>query len=200
MTMKTRVLAVTLAVAVSVVLLSVGPALSCDKEGNKACDCAAFKDNVKRTLLEVEGGFLVTFEVTGTDDEIKKAADLIAAEIDGCGKGTCDCKAAKSPCPFAIEGLKFEVGRIDKGVQVTVTGGCPGRRAAFKKGFEGGAAAGFGCDKPEEGEGDKACGCAHEHDHGEGHECSHKKVEVDQPCDCGKDKEGDKGCDCGKHK
>jgi len=122
---------VTLAVAMALVLGVVQTAFSCDKPGKEACPFASGKATM--TVVETPDGegFLVDIVVTGTEQEIKEISEKVEKHITGCIEGKCDCTGTGN-CPYQVAGLKYDVKKVEKGVQVNVSGGCPGKRAKFK--------------------------------------------------------------------
>ncbi len=160
--------AVAAVLALTVVLFQFA-ALACDKPCGDNCPFKSGK--AKITYLEnADGSFFVTIDITGTPEEIKAAQDKIAGMIDSCSKGTCGCDdTQKAGCPWSVPGLKFDVKKVDKGLTVDVTGGCPGKRGMFKarleskitgKPVEAPAGGCGGCPGKVEGEG-KHEGCGH---------------------------------------
>jgi len=126
-----RRVAVAAVLVLSVVLFQLS-ALASDKPCGDNCP---FKEGkAKITYLEnADGSFFVTIDITGKPEEIKAAQDKIAGMIDSCAKDTCGCgDEHKANCPWSVPGLRFDVKKVDKGLTVDVTGGCPGKRGMFK--------------------------------------------------------------------
>ena len=159
--------------ALLVVLFATTSAFACDKE-KKSCP---FKDGkAKWMLTELEGeGFLANAVIKAEGDERKEVLEQIKNMVEKCSKGECKCKNAHH-CPFHIEGLTYEVTEVETGLEVKVTGGCPGKQGAFRKLME----AKISGKKVEGNSG----GCPHA-----------MKPATEGKCDCGK-KAGD--CECGK--
>jgi hypothetical protein len=167
---------VSMLAVVGVVALA-APAWACDKDG-KGEGCPG--KHAKWSLSELKEGFLVEAGFEGTADEIKQKTDKLAAHLEGCFAGKCKC-ADKDVCPFNMDCLDYQIARTEKGLQVTVTGGCPGKRAIFKQRFDD-MVAGAGCKgdgscakKPgctcQEGEKKKDCDCGKKHE--PAHSCPH---------------------------
>ena len=172
--------ALSLAVAVSALMMFASVSSACDKEGKKEGhkQCAFKSGKAKWLLTELEGkGFLATLVVSGTADENAAILDKVEGKIAKCAKAECDCKH-KGHCPFGIQGLNYEVKRTDAGLEVNVTGGTDEEKANFKALMEAKIAGKF---KGHHGKGHHGC-----------------KGEKKEGCGCkgGCDKEKKEGCAC----
>jgi len=189
--------ALSLAVALSAIMMFASVSSACDKEGKKEGHkkCAFKTGKAKWLLTELEGkGFLATLVVSGTEEENTKIVEKIEGKIAKCSKGECECKH-KGHCPFHTKGLTYDVKRSDTGLEVSVTGGTDEEKAQFKALMEAKIAGKFKGHHHGKGhhgcKGDGSCGCKGE----KKAECPHKK-EGECGCKGGCDKEKKEGCDC----
>lgn len=201
--MKRFVLSLT--VALTAVMMLAASASACDKHGKKNCPVKSGK--AKWMLTEIEGkGMLATLVFKGTDEENAKWLEKYFDKITKCTTGgDCKCKD-KHPhhCPYTVEGVKYDVKKVDGKLEVTVTGDDKEALDNFKALMEAKISGKFKGHHGHKGcKGDGSCGCKK----AEAGECPHKKKGT---CGCGKAEggecphkkegkcKGDGSCGCGK--